>query len=62
MPAKILACKTCRSHPFQDEKYGTSMRVHSQTCEQDGKVWRCTVCSTTRSYGDTDDPPKGKKK
>ena len=54
MPAKILACKSCRPHAFQDEKYGVGMRLHNQTREQDGKVWRCSVCSSTKSLGDSD--------
>ena len=46
MTSKILTC-TCE-HEYQDKIYGKNKRVHNQTKKQDGKVWRCTVCSKER--------------
>lgn len=61
MPAKILACKSCKTHSFQDEKYGVGNRVHSQTTAQEGKVWRCSVCGSERSHGQEEAKEKKKK-
>jgi len=41
----IVYCKKCKSHPYQDKKYGKNKRVHNK-----GKAvgvqhkYRCTVC------------------
>lgn len=43
----ILRC-SCKNE-YQDEKYGTGMRVHNRTTK-DG-IWRCTVCDTNNSSG-----------
>jgi len=52
----ILSCFRCRDNTgpgakFQDEKYGTGMRVHNETASRVGtsRQYRCTICENTRS-------------
>lgn len=56
--------KRCGEHKcksaYQDEKYGTDMRVMNEcTPDKQGKQYRCTVCQTEHSSGG--DGKKGKK-
>lgn len=53
MSAKVLACKACKPHPFQDSIYGEKNRVHTLTRVGDGDKYkyRCTVCRNERSGG-----------
>jgi len=41
---RIMAC-TCR-HEYQDQRYGTGMRVHNPLKEN---KWGCTVCGTKKN-------------
>ncbi len=43
----IISCPNCKSHPFQDSKYGANNRVHNQ--HSGSKKWTCTVCSKEKS-------------
>jgi len=43
---KILHCSPCKSHIFQDKRYGNKMRVHNGCA---GPAYRCTICSNTRN-------------
>ena len=52
MPGRILKCG-CK-HSSQDKLHGEGNRVFNQTKEQDGKVWRCSVCLKTTSFGEGD--------
>lgn len=65
MPAKILSCKTCRPHAFQDQTYGVDNRVHNPTRVSDGAEgkykFRCTVCGNERSGSNEEVSTKKKK-
>ena len=49
----IITCKwaTCRSHPFQDKRYGVGHRVANKTNMKKGG-YRCTVCGEVRMVGE----------
>jgi hypothetical protein len=42
----ILKC-TCKNE-YQDKEYGKNKRVHNRTEKVEGKMYRCTVCSSER--------------
>jgi hypothetical protein len=50
----ILSC-TCKNEQ-QDNIHGSGRRVHNKTAKDD--VYRCTVCSSTRSKSGYVDPKK----
>lgn len=56
MPARIISCE-CK-HVGQDNLHGPGRRVYNQTREQDGKVWRCSICLKTKTVGGEDDSKK----
>lgn len=59
MPAKIMPCKC--AHKSQDQLHGAGLRVFNQTRESEGKVYRCSVCLSTKSVGgEADTKKKGK--
>jgi hypothetical protein len=41
---KIVRCNGCKAHAFQDNKYGSFMRVANSCGTGDNIKWRCTVC------------------
>ena len=45
MATKIIKCKKCKQHKFQDKRYGTLKRVHNSAWQNKSRVWRCTVCN-----------------
>lgn len=46
----IQYCPNCKEHPFQDQKYGKSMRVHNPQGKMDkGGQCKCTVCGAVSS-------------
>ena len=53
----ILSCFKCRGNQvggaiYQDQKYGSGMRVHNQTANKGNVVnYRCTVCGNERGKG-----------
>ena len=48
-----IKCKwaTCKSHAFQDERYGVGYRVANKTDVKKGG-YRCTVCGEVRTIGE----------
>lgn len=34
----------CRSHPYQDKRYGVGMRLMTEGGGREAPVYRCTVC------------------
>ena len=54
---------TCR-HPFQDQKYGTGLRVHNQMQVVKGAPaqYRCTVCGHETEVRQAAPPAPEKKK
>lgn len=46
---KIMMCGC--AHKFQDETHGEHMRVYNRSREMDGKVYHCTVCGNSKTYG-----------
>ena len=55
---RIMQC-SCQ-HPFQDQRYGPSQRVHNHTTTPAG--WRCTICSKHKGEKAADKPDKSEKK
>ena len=45
---QILQCVPQCHHKYQDEKYGQNMRVFNKTTQNDGKLYRCSVCGSTK--------------
>lgn len=39
---KLVKC-SCENK-FQDEKYGSKIRVANETTKKEGGRWRCSVC------------------
>lgn len=48
MKTKILVCKNCKPHDFQDKKYGVRKRVHNLSGDKNKNKARCTVCGNVR--------------
>lgn len=42
-PGSVIKRCTC-THAFQDERYGTGMRVANRTAKSNPTTYRCTVC------------------
>ncbi len=51
----ILQCTGCKTHDFQDERYGHNMRVHNKFPQGDATMWRCTICNKERTEGKKED-------
>ena len=48
-----MAIKKCTcSHAYQDQKYGSKMRVANQMAKET-PTWRCTVCGKEIGAGST---------
>jgi hypothetical protein len=41
---KVIECKSCKPHAYQDKQYGNKMRVHNSFSEKNEVKYRCTVC------------------
>jgi len=51
-PTSVLKCDCANT--YQDEKYGTGMRVHNRMAEKGGShPYRCTVCGKVKTKGGT---------
>lgn len=48
MLVKVLYCKDCPPHEFQDRRYGYKQRVCNHAPSKGAKMdrFKCTVCST----------------
>ena len=57
---KVMACNCVNQH--QDKIHGVGKRVFNRTAKTDGKTYRCTVCSTERTHGESLEATKKKKK
>lgn len=54
-----MSCNCVNS--MQDILYGSGKRVFNRIAKQDGKVYRCTVCLSERTPGESLEPKKKKK-
>ena len=54
---RIMQC-SCQ-HPFQDQRYGSSQRVHNHTTNPIG--WRCVICGKHKGEKTADKSDKSNK-
>ena len=52
MASKVMDCKGCRAHEFQDMKHGKGKRVFNKSGKPGSQEWSCTVCGNTTSSAD----------
>ena len=53
MDTRVLPCKDCRPHKYQDAHYGLNNRVMNQTMTTTGSPnkYRCTICGKEKEGG-----------